>query len=91
MTHCEEWTNLEDSSREDYGSKRAVLPMMMMIMMTARKKLQITNEQLDDACNNSLHSDIFKLLRSNLLVRKSYSNRYSKISLTCDKITFVER
>jgi hypothetical protein len=30
-SNTQEWTNLAESSKEGYDSKRAVLPMMMMI------------------------------------------------------------
>jgi hypothetical protein len=33
----QEWTNLAESSKEGHGSKRAVLPMMMMMMMKDRR------------------------------------------------------
>jgi hypothetical protein len=30
LSNSQEWTNLAESFKEDYGSKRAVLPVMMM-------------------------------------------------------------
>jgi hypothetical protein len=32
-SNSHEWTILAETSEEDYGSKRAVLPMMMMLIM----------------------------------------------------------
>jgi hypothetical protein len=41
--NSQEWTNLTKSSKEVYGSKRAVFAMMMMMMMMMIMNKQVTH------------------------------------------------